>query len=578
MSARLAVWMLAVLAIARPAAAEAPLPARFVVIVANNKSLDRGTPDLEYADDDGALYYKLLSPFVAKIHLLSILDDDTQRRHPTIAPLTRRPDIATLRGTLGQLNGEIDALRRSGRPTELFFVFVGHGGLDDEGRGYLHLADGRLTRAEFFRDVVAASRAETTHIVIDACQAYSFIAGRGPGGQEANATFDRFLAGSDLDRYPSVGVFTAASDSPQTHEWSRIRAGVFSYQVRSGLAGAADVNHDGRIEYSELAAFVDAANARVPDFGKRVGVFVWPPRQNRHAPLLDVRKGEGVRHVVLDRPLTGRFALESLSGGRWFEFHKLVGDRLVLVLPRAQTFFLRGADGEVELADDANVRWVIASPTEATALRSRGAIDRAFDDALFSIPFGDGFYRGFVSGRQELVPVEDRSERFLVDASPPASRSAWRFEVAYQLAPFLLADGYLEHAVVAQVGIPVRPGFFITGSLGAGHVVIGAPLPATGFTRVAVAPGVMYRLVANDTFAATMGAELGYALVAIHGSSSTVDPSVGYARANVGGELRLIRPFWLRATAGWSAYLMTLDDGEAIRHRPEVSLGVLWHD
>ncbi len=57
---------------------------------------------------------------------------------------------------------------------------------------------------------------------------------------------------------PAVVIATARDQ--QTHEWDAYAGGVFTHQVISGLRGAADVNRDGRVEYSEVHAFLTSAN------------------------------------------------------------------------------------------------------------------------------------------------------------------------------------------------------------------------------------------------------------------------------------------------------------------------------
>ena len=55
-------------------------------------------------------------------------------------------------------------------------------------------------------------------------------------------------------------MILATTLGQQAHEWSAIESGVFTHELLSGLLGAADVNADQRIEYTELQAFIAAAN------------------------------------------------------------------------------------------------------------------------------------------------------------------------------------------------------------------------------------------------------------------------------------------------------------------------------
>src|SRR5688572_8499225 len=71
-------------------------PARFVLVVANNEHIDAGGPDLRYADDDGAAYYALFGAYARDVELLTVLDDDTQRRYPDLGAVARPPTRAAL--------------------------------------------------------------------------------------------------------------------------------------------------------------------------------------------------------------------------------------------------------------------------------------------------------------------------------------------------------------------------------------------------------------------------------------------------------------------------------------------------
>ena len=78
----------------------------------------------------------------------------------------------------------------------------------------------------------------------------------------------------------------AHSADQQTHEWERWQGGIFTHELVSGLRGAADLNGDGAIEYSELGAFISAANSGVSDPHARLEVAVRPPRGDERAPLI----------------------------------------------------------------------------------------------------------------------------------------------------------------------------------------------------------------------------------------------------------------------------------------------------
>ena len=53
--------------------------------------------------------------------------------------------------------------------------------------------------------------------------------------------------------------------------------------MRSALYGAADADGNGRVDYREVAAFVQQANASIPNDKYRSSVFARPPR---YSPVL----------------------------------------------------------------------------------------------------------------------------------------------------------------------------------------------------------------------------------------------------------------------------------------------------
>jgi hypothetical protein len=214
-------------------------PVRYALIVANNRAIDGKTKDLEYADDDGLLYRELFLPFFERVELLTVVDEMTQRLYSDVGSYAKVPNRKNLLETMESLNAEMESEKT--RSTELTFVFIGHGALDEEARGFLNLSDSHFTRAEFFHRIIKGSKASTTHIIIDACNSFSLVVGRGKTGQSSRELklkqFSEFLAGNDLQNYPNVGVITAMSDRQEAYEWSIIRSGIFSYEIRSALTG-----------------------------------------------------------------------------------------------------------------------------------------------------------------------------------------------------------------------------------------------------------------------------------------------------------------------------------------------------
>ncbi|WP_163991008.1 caspase family protein [Pyxidicoccus caerfyrddinensis] len=380
----------------------------YALIVAHNGGLDRNQAPLRYADDDGARYYELLAPRVREAVLLSVLDDETQVLHPGLAARTRPPTRAALKESLTRLNARMAEDRARGERPVLYFVFTGHGKRGAAGEGTVSLLDGPFTRTDLFQGVLAPSQASFIHLIVDACDSYYFVHSRGalPVGPAHTAVVKGLLATRELDRYPQVGVVLSTSTEQESHEWSAIRSGVFSHLVRSALAGAADVNADGRVEYSELHAFVAAASQGAEDVRGKLAAFVRPPALDRSVALSDLSTQAALSYLLVPPGLEGRLWVEDARGLRVAEFNKERERSVVLALPPGRGYFLRthGREAAFTFAKAGAVVDAGGLAWHETALAARGAVQDALRDRLFSVPFGSRFYRGYVANL-ELPPV-----------------------------------------------------------------------------------------------------------------------------------------------------------------------------
>ncbi|MEZ4272247.1 MAG: hypothetical protein R3C68_12720 [Myxococcota bacterium] len=85
---------------------------------------------------------------------------------------------------------------------------------------------------------------------------------------------------SNLMRRDDIGVILASTTTQEAHEWEALQSGVFSYEVRSGLYGAADANVDQKISYNEIASFVYRANEAIPNERFRPRIFCKTTRED----------------------------------------------------------------------------------------------------------------------------------------------------------------------------------------------------------------------------------------------------------------------------------------------------------
>ncbi len=378
----------------------------YALIIANNQSNDPKLASLQFADDDGARYFTAFQPMARQVTLLTVLDEETQRRFPGLAAQTRPPTRRELGDALARINALMKADRLEGKQPVFFFIFTGHGQRGEAGEGSIALLGEQFTRSELFSQVLKPIQASTTHLIIDACDSYFFVNQRGslPVAAGQAVAVAQFLEERSLDKFPDVGVVLSTSSQQESHEWAAINAGVFSHEVISALLGAADVNSDGKVEYSELRAFVAAANQQVDDPRGKVNMFARPPARDRSAPLSDLTAPSTHAYLLLPSGISGRHWVEDAHGVRIADFNKEPDRPLVLALPPDGTFFVRTAQKEARLEtragalfDAGQLGW---SPT---GIASRGgSLDESFREHLFERAYGARFYGGFVSSSGEL--------------------------------------------------------------------------------------------------------------------------------------------------------------------------------
>ena len=281
---------------------------RFVLVVGCNRPTRPDIATLRYADDDAVRWAMLFRTFGADVELLTDLDAESERLYGADVPLHRSPTHAEVMQSMMRLRGAIERARAEGAHTAFYFVYAGHGD-EEDGEGFVGVADGRLLRREIEEQILAASGADTNHVIVDACRSYYIAYDRGPGGRR-RPWLDPYFKTGTAARFRNTGFVLASSSGGATQEWEEFQAGIFSHEVRSGLLGGADADGDGRITYAELAAFVRVANQAV--------------RNDRYRPEILARAPSNGDDVLLDLwdALAGRVQIPrrvnwEAGAGRW---------------------------------------------------------------------------------------------------------------------------------------------------------------------------------------------------------------------------------------------------------------------
>jgi hypothetical protein len=384
----------------------APEVRTFALVVANNRSLSLTLPDLQYADDDAARYYRLFRATSGEqnVELLVSFDRASARLYPELSARRRAATQAELLRAATRLRLAVQAARAQGQRTELYVVFAGHGEVAG-GRGYLHLEDTRIDGGFIERELIEKIPAETKHVLLDSCNSFFVINPRKPGGRRWATPKDMALGFSA--RHPEVGLFLSTNSNEEVFEWSELESGVFSHEVRSGLAGAADVNRDGQVSYAELAGFVAEANRGITREGLRPQVFASGPRGDQQTSLFALRSLRG-RRVKLGSE-QARVWMRDDSGERLLDLHKERGE-LSLVLPeeRALSVFVQTAGQPPSVLEhhfEAGSEPIALDEATAAPPRLAARGDQLFGK-LFASPFGPIAYERFLaSSREQPAPV-----------------------------------------------------------------------------------------------------------------------------------------------------------------------------
>jgi hypothetical protein len=365
---------------------------------------------LRYADDDAAAFHSLISAIAADAHLLTVMDAETQQLYPSLVASSRPPQLAELNTALAELRREIDADHARGDTNAVFIFYSGHGAISPDGDPALALLDFEIDRDFLYSQVLEQLPGDYVHLLIDACHAEAVVRPRDAEAQrvpvspiEAHAA----LVNATLSRFPRVGAIVAAASEAEAHEWDTVRHGIFTYELLSAFRGAADVNHDGVIEYSEVFAFLSAANRSVQDPRGRLSVVAHPPDANRRVALVTMsdyaNKSARLTGIVSD---SGRVDVTDELGRRHASFFSEPGQAVDLLLPTDTQLYVRtgNRDATFKAASGDVVRFATLRFATGT-MRARGSIDESLRSGLFASPFGRGYYSGFIDRAPEFVPV-----------------------------------------------------------------------------------------------------------------------------------------------------------------------------
>ncbi len=386
-----------------------PPPPKVALVIGSNAALHEGSAALRFADDDAAKMTLLLEELGFSVTLLTRFDQDSQALFPELVKRAHVPNGRAVEQAFARAH-------MLAPDAEFVFFYSGHGEVDTDGQSYLTLEDGKLTRQALFATYLKAMPDVHKHIIIDACRSEQFVLAKGAWKPDAvrgsQVAVARALREQQFSALPRAGVLFAHSLDQQTHEWDRYQGGVFTHEVVSALRGGADLNGDGALEYSEVAAFVASANSAVTDPRARLTITVLPPAEDERHPLV-TQPGLGTARVLLiDDQQPHHYVIESAQGVRVADVHR--GGPAYVRLPPGEVHVGRTDDQPPTQAQvDANAHGSVRVSDLTFRPQSsapRGSLDGALRAGLFSRAFSPGYYTGF-SDSVGLLQVSDPSWR-----------------------------------------------------------------------------------------------------------------------------------------------------------------------
>ena len=385
---------------------------RYVIAVGYNgvpKNGDTSLQPLRFADDDAIAFFTFASATARRAHLLTVVDADTERRLGRSTPAARPPTLVALRSAVADVRDAVAEDARTGVPSTVYLYYSGHGSTADGQEPAFALLDGALTRAVLYDEVLDRLPADHVHLFIDACHAEAVVRPRDSEARVVPTNDDdqaNYRFASTLARFPNTGAVMAATRNAQAHEWENYLGGVFTHELLSGLRGGADMNGDNHVEYSELAAFLSAANGAVRDPRARLETVTRAPSADPRAPIVELEQRTADAVLELRGSLEGPIFVEDDRGDRLADVHPERGRVFRLVLPADRVWYVHAPGGEAEVRPVPGARIslqslaFVVSPT-----RGRGALEAALHEGLFATPFGPSYYQGFIDRDHDLVPV-----------------------------------------------------------------------------------------------------------------------------------------------------------------------------
>jgi len=375
---------------------------REAVVVGFNRSPRPALEPLRYADDDAVKLAGLLTTVSDQVTLLVEPDEETERLYPELN--ARPPERALVLAAIAAATERLDQAAARGEQTELFVAYSGHGDVDPEGRGLVYLADGVLTQRDLAVALGDALARHRVNLMVDACNAALLVGVRGLGsyGDRVPAT----RRDEAVDRLAQAGLILSTSGRAEVHEWELLLSGIFSYEVRSGLLGAADLDDDRRVTFAELDAFVAAANARITNPIAHLAPTIRGPGGHGDAVLIDLGSAGDGAMLRVTPELAGHSFLLDRSLVRYADFNREAEQGFWLLLLDRGPFALVQGGQEYPVVVEGQQLARLGAGRASSGVAGRGVLHDYYERHLFETPFGSEFASAHrASEAQQPAPV-----------------------------------------------------------------------------------------------------------------------------------------------------------------------------
>ena len=226
-----------------------------------------------------------------------------------------------IRGGFERVKAMVAQARTPGVRTEIVYYYSGHS--DETG---LLLGNERISYAEV-RAWVEETGADVRIAVLDSCASGALTRAKG-GVHRAPFLVDQSSAAR------GHAYLTASAENESAQESDRLGAAYFTHYLVSGLRGAADVSHDGRVTLSEAYqyAFTETlARTQTSRGGPQHASYDFQLAGKGDLVMTDLRATSS--SLVLPPELGGRLFVRDDQGRLVAEVHKLPAQPIELGLP-----------------------------------------------------------------------------------------------------------------------------------------------------------------------------------------------------------------------------------------------------